>query len=253
MALPILELAHQQNGGVVPSNVNEVQPSLNVSSDLPPASWAYVEWGSAEILLMDVTVWFDPGTPGAGTVNNLIIAAAIPKVTNVTALPDTTVTSVDTGANTLAMAGHNYFTGDGPFNLVNSGGAPPGGFKEGVEYFVEKIDDNTIKLHTTFRSAMTQGTFKGEDGAVDITSAGSGTNELELITDRTNAMQWILTSFVEVGDIGAPQNRKGAFARLAMFPEAAAYALIRVSGSDTRTSAVTFRPVRTTSFPTFLA
>lgn len=53
---------------------------------------------------------------------------------------------VDVGNDTITITDHGYETGDGPLQLSNSGGALPGGLAADTDYWVVKIDDNTIAL-----------------------------------------------------------------------------------------------------------
>lgn len=73
------------------------------------------------------------------------------------------VTSVDTGANTLTSTAHGLTNGQ-PVTVSSSGGSIPIPLKDATVYYVVGADTNTVQL------AATQG-----GSAIDITGAGSGT------------------------------------------------------------------------------
>jgi len=67
---------------------------------------------------------------------------------------------------------HGHATGDGPFVLTNAGGALPAGLAVGTLYWLNKIDADTFKLHTSRNEAL-------EGSApVDVTGTGSGTHTI---------------------------------------------------------------------------
>lgn len=74
--------------------------------------------------------------------------------------------------NTIDITSHGYQTGDGPFQLTNSGGALPTGLAAGTNYWVIAVDDDTIQLALSEALALA-GT------AVAITAAaGGGTHNI---------------------------------------------------------------------------
>lgn len=81
--------------------------------------------------------------------------------------------TADATSNQITIAGHGLLTGDGPAAVRNVGGALPGGLAAVTDYWVIRVDANTIKLATSSSNAMA-GT------AVDLTTAGSGSNILEV-------------------------------------------------------------------------
>lgn len=85
-------------------------------------------------------------------------------------IADDTVESVSAAANTLTLTAHGLLTGDGPVRLTSSG-TLPGGLATGTDYWVIKVDANTIKLATSLVNALA-GT------PIDITGAGTGTHTL---------------------------------------------------------------------------
>lgn len=83
--------------------------------------------------------------------------------------------SADHATNQLTIPGHGLLTGDGPALVRGNvlAGALPGGLVELTNYWVIRVDANTLKLATSSTNANA-GT------AIDLTSAGSGTNVLEI-------------------------------------------------------------------------
>lgn len=75
--------------------------------------------------------------------------------------------------NEITIVGHGHVTGDGPATPRNVGGALPGGLTALTDYWLIRVDNDTLKLATSSSNAMA-GT------AVDLTTAGSGTNILEI-------------------------------------------------------------------------
>ena len=84
---------------------------------------------------------------------------------------------VTVGDDTIDETSHGYDTGDGPFQLSNSGGDLPAGLAVTTDYWIIKVDDDTISLATTL--ALAQAGTK-----LDITAAaGGGTHSLGLFAD----------------------------------------------------------------------
>lgn len=67
--------------------------------------------------------------------------------------------------------GHGFLTGDGPMEATNSGGGLPTGVAASTPLWAIKVDNDNFKLATSEDNA-TAGT------AIDITSAGTGTNKI---------------------------------------------------------------------------
>lgn len=74
-------------------------------------------------------------------------------------------------ANTLTITGHGLHTGAGPFRMTNSGGALPTGFAAGTNYWVIRVDADTLKVAASHADALA-GT------AVSISDDGTGTHSL---------------------------------------------------------------------------
>jgi hypothetical protein len=77
----------------------------------------------------------------------------------------------DADDSLLFGAPHGLATGDGPFQVVNDGGALPAGLSADTNYWAIVLDDDEIELATTLANALA-GT------AVDITDAGTGTHTM---------------------------------------------------------------------------
>ncbi len=88
---------------------------------------------------------------------------------NILVFNDKTVESVDATANTLTITNHGLLTGDGPIEITSTG-TVPGGTLEDTNYWVIKIDANTLKLATSFLDSMQTVPI-----SVDLTSVGTGT------------------------------------------------------------------------------
>lgn len=83
---------------------------------------------------------------------------------------DLTIESPDGSADTLTITGHELETADGPVQ-VSTTGLLPGGLASDTNYWVIKVDDDTIQLATSFLNAL--------DGTpVNIAIPGAGTSIL---------------------------------------------------------------------------
>lgn len=82
---------------------------------------------------------------------------------------DQTVTA-DATANTLTRVAHGHVTGDGPVRLTTTG-TLPAPLALATDYFVIRIDANTIKLASSLALALA-GT------AIDLADAGTGVHTL---------------------------------------------------------------------------
>lgn len=85
--------------------------------------------------------------------------------------PDLNFTA-DNTTNRLTATSHGMVTGDGPIRVTNSGGTLPTGLTADTNYWVIRIDDNTIQLASTFANA-------GTSTAVAFTTDGTGTQTLD--------------------------------------------------------------------------
>jgi len=90
---------------------------------------------------------------------------------------DLAVSAVDTADNELDFAApHELETGDGPFQLTNSGGALPAGLALLTDYYIIAADSDSISLAESRALAL-------EGVEIDITGAGTGTHTLVDTTD----------------------------------------------------------------------
>lgn len=86
-------------------------------------------------------------------------------------MPVVNISAVTTGTDTLTATAHGLNTGD-RFRVRNIGGALPTGLAAVTTYFAIRVDANNVKPASSSALAIA-GT------AVDITGAGSGTNQIE--------------------------------------------------------------------------
>lgn len=100
---------------------------------------------------------------------------------------DLTVTAVDAAANTFTITAHGLRTGDGPVQLTTTG-TLPAPLQVATDYWVIRVDNNTIKLSETFAGtggADVSGSPSGNPVTpIDLTSAGTGTTTVQ-DTDNT--------------------------------------------------------------------
>ena len=92
------------------------------------------------------------------------------------ALAQVTITSVDTGTDTLTSNNHGY--PDGTAVLISSTVSAPGNIVQGIVYYVVGATTNTFQLATSAGGA-----------AIDISSAGSGTITMNYIP-TSGGMIW---------------------------------------------------------------
>lgn len=107
---------------------------------------------------------------------------------------DLTVTSVDTTANTFAIAAHGLLTGDGPVQLTTTGALPTasgGNLVADTDYWVIAPDADHLQLARTY--ADTGGGQGAGNTAtpIDLTGTGSGTIHVVATADTLRAGQEI--------------------------------------------------------------
>lgn len=94
--------------------------------------------------------------------------------TRFNSLGDTAIVAVTAGTDNIEATGHGLKTGDGPVWVLTTTTLPGGVTASGgnplrsVDHWIIRVDDNNVKLATSFALALA-GT------ALDITSAGTGT------------------------------------------------------------------------------
>lgn len=93
------------------------------------------------------------------------------------------VTAVDVAANTLTCALHARVTGDGPVRVASTGTVPPA-LTVNTDYWVVRVDANTIKLATSFANAMA-----AVPVVVDLTGAGTGSITIVATSSTVRAGQ----------------------------------------------------------------
>lgn len=99
-----------------------------------------------------------------------------------------TVLSVDPTADTLTIPSHGLFNGDGPIHLASTVGLPAP-LVAGTDYWVIYVDDNTIKLATSYVNTGGQQPLGAGNPVtpIDLTTAGSGTITIASTPDTVPA------------------------------------------------------------------
>lgn len=97
-----------------------------------------------------------------------------------TALTGTGTGQVFTAAafisNEIAIAGHGYSDGDGPF-VLSTAGTLPAGLELDELYFVSVVDANTLQLHQPNRQSIA-------NAEIDFTDAGTGAHTITKASDE---------------------------------------------------------------------
>lgn len=108
---------------------------------------------------------------------------------------DVVVEQVDFGANTLIITGHALQTGDGPIN-IESTLTLPGPLEADTNYWVIKVDDDTIQLADTYihtGGADIDGLPSGNTvTTINLADAGSGVITVSATPDSLRAGAEIL-------------------------------------------------------------
>lgn len=176
-----------------------------VTSALVPTSWN----ANGAIAEFDLDIWSTGSLSLTGTdllagkLRTLVVA-------------DLVFTAVH-GTEIFTSASHGLVTGDGPFQLSNSGGALPAGLSTLTDYWIIYIDANTFYLATSLALAL-----GGAANKVLISGNGTGTHTLSDVSS-TKRVYWhshgALTSTI------ALTNQRAFSVRCAHRPEVVAYAL----------------------------
>jgi len=156
---------------------------------------AWIVAGSG--LAADHVIWSDQGGPrpvGQYVAMRVSILANrgrdwLDRVDKFITFADLTISSINVGADTFAIAGHGRVTGDGPMRIETSGGTAPAdasGVLTGRDVWAIAVDANTVKLASTFQNAVA-----AVPVPIDVTSAGTGTNVLVDTPTTTRAGQEI--------------------------------------------------------------
>lgn len=104
-------------------------------------------------------------------------------------VPDFTFTA-EADDETLTKVGHGLETGDGPFQMSNSGGALPTGLSAATNYWVIYESATKIALATSLANALA-GT------AIDITADGTGTQTMSDTVDTEQLTTLNLSKFAK--------------------------------------------------------
>lgn len=200
-----------------------------------PAAWGDVLfWRTGLSSPVIVEMWSD----GAAGLTATRLIGAVQKVAP--AIADDDVNAVDTTANTLTVTAHAYCTGDGPVR-ISSSGALPGGLAADTNYWVMVIDANTIMLFASLAALIAAGGVSST-GAIDLTSAGSGTHTISDVVggvDQTMRLHWQDLATVGLAGDGAVTMtaQRGLTYRLANHNrKVLAYALAGTVGSGNVTA-----------------
>lgn len=181
----------------------------------PPIQYGDVTaWNTdvRKVLEFDLEVWAEP------TACNLTVAELLAGALKAGVIADDVFDAVVNATDKITLTGHALETGDGPVQLTTSG-VLPAPLAVSTDYWVIKVDANTIKLATTLSRALA-GT------AIDLTTDGSGTNTL-VDTADTKKMKWESAGFLGSAGSGAVTltERKAYRVRCAHHQGVVAYAL----------------------------
>lgn len=108
------------------------------------------------------------GTSGVSTLKTMFILTVTDKVFVAVSATDVIINGA-----------HGLVTGDGPIHVSNSGGALPSGLEAATDYYVIRIDDDTLKLATSRSDALA-------NIAVAISTDGTGTQTLSDVPGATS-------------------------------------------------------------------
>lgn len=109
------------------------------------------------------------------------------------------ISAVDPATDQITVTAHGLNTGDGPAAVYTPDGAIPGGLAAVTDYWVIKVDANTLKLASSSSNAVA-GT------AIDITDAGSGTLQLLLGLPYRRNTTYAVKSQLKSADLNAIQD-----------------------------------------------
>lgn len=168
---------------------------LDLVSTLPaaPTAWADVSAWAGLRPESELELWSDESS--SFTALELMGATAKPLADAAVAAKTFTVAS--TTLDTLTATTHSYANGDGPVTVTNSGGALPGGLAASTNYWIGVVDANTIKLYKSLADVLSGA------AAVDVTSSGSGTNQVAVTTTATNRLRWLRLALLGSAGDGA--------------------------------------------------
>lgn len=110
-----------------------------------------------------------------------------------------TIGSVDNTTDQITITAHGLVTGDGPVAIFTVAGTYPSPLAAVTDYWVIRVDANTIKLATSSANALL-GT------AINLTTNGSGTLLLLLGIPYRRARTYVAGSQVKSADLDALQD-----------------------------------------------
>lgn len=142
----------------------------------PPTTWGLLPkiWKNYNVDEFDLEVW-------AAASTNLTAAELRGCTRHPVVLVDDDVDAVTEAADTLTVTGHAYETGDGPVRFTTTD-TLPAGLELLTDYWLIKVDANTVKVCATWEYAML-------GVAIDITDAGTGTHTISDTAD-TERNHW---------------------------------------------------------------
>lgn len=119
-----------------------------------------------------------------------------------------TVFTASSSTDQLAITAHGLQTGDGPFQVTNSGGALPSPLVAATNYWIIRVDADHFQLALSRADAL-------RSIAIDLTSNGSGTNTIAGVSATRTADETLHGNLAVDGVIttGGPLRRgsRGGF------------------------------------------
>ena len=103
------------------------------------------------------------------------------------------VVTFTNATNIVNDTAHGLRTGTGPVYLINSGGALPAELAENTPFFVIRVDDDDMRLATSFANAL-------QETAITFSDDGTGTSTM--VDDDLDAELNGVTKETEVASLG---------------------------------------------------
>ena len=123
-------------------------------------------------------------------------------------------TTAEADDDLFTKVNHGLYTGDGPFTIVNTGGALPGGIVDGANYYAIRVDADTFSVAFTRELA-------GIGTPVNLTTDGSGTQDITA-NDDTTKLLWRLVGVLEL-NMTLASSREGFTTRVQHTPRTLHY------------------------------
>lgn len=110
------------------------------------------------------------------------------------------------GSSTIDIAAHNLQTGDGPIQLA--GASLPAGLVEDTNYWVVRVDADTIRLSSTFLNAMagTTLTFSGGSLPLDLDSTDDTERVGQELSRKVRGVRELMVSVQCFGSSTGPNG-----------------------------------------------